>query len=197
ENMALNHMFDHVQNETKKEVEEHINSIKVSMAKKLIAFGEEEEKQLHQKKERLISQLMKKEEVLKSEQEFQYKAKVHAIENMLADQVLDFLKVNLLEFANSNQRYYQILLSWFRKALNLMQKQQIVIHVADKDQQHIQALLNEMDWHYTFEVSATVKAGFIINGMSGETIDLSFDTLFQERKEYLLQSAMSILKENS
>ncbi|MGL4562881.1 MAG: hypothetical protein ACRCVW_03395 [Brevinema sp.] len=195
--MALNHMFDHVQNETKKEVEEHINSIKVSMAKKLIAFGEEEEKQLHQKKERLISQLMKKEEVLKSEQEFQYKAKVHAIENMLADQVLDFIKVNLLEFANSNQRYYQILLSWFRKALNLMQKQQIVIYVADKDQQHIQALLNEMDWQYTFEVSATVKAGFIINGMSGETIDLSFDTLFQERKEYLLQSAMSILKENS
>ncbi|MGL4388741.1 MAG: hypothetical protein ACRCTJ_05060 [Brevinema sp.] len=192
--MALEHMFQHVQNETKKEAEEQINSVKVAMAKKLIAYGEDLEKAFNQKKEQLTSQIIKKEEMLKVEQEFQHKTKLNAIENIITDEILDFIKTSLLEFVHSDNRYPYILSSWFKKAMSLMQKQNITIRATEHDQDTLKTILDDMGWHYTFEISP-INAGFVIIGESGECIDLSFNVLFQERKEYLLQTVMNILKE--
>ncbi|MGL4393883.1 MAG: hypothetical protein ACRCS8_01475 [Brevinema sp.] len=194
--MALEQMFEHVQSETKKEADEQVNSVKVAMAKKLMAYGEELEKVFLDRERQLNSQLSKKEEVLKSEQKFQHKAQMNAIENRISDEVLGFVKESLLEFVRTDRSYGTILSSWLKKALAVMDTQKITVRAVDRDHETIKKVLNEMNWEYTLE-NSPINAGFIIIGETGEMIDLSFDVLFQERKEYLLQSALRVLKEKA
>lgn len=195
--MALKDMIDYIHSDIQKEIEDKINTTRVKNTQSLISYGESLERQHEDKLFHIKTQLQKQEEKLKAEQDFRINSQNLASENEFSDFLLDDLKTNLLDYVSQNQQQYQqVLQSWLKKTAHALDTNHFNIKCSAKDTDMIQKILSELSITAKLDSSSRISAGFIAQTDSGVIVDLCFETLFNERKQQLLNISMQILKEN-
>ncbi len=196
--MALKDMVGYIQDEVHKEVDDQVNNAKIQSTQSLIALGEELEHQQEEKIAHVNSQLKKREEMLKAEQDFIFSSKRLNSENEFVDILSEDIKNSLIDYTQKNPKeYQQILSSWFKKVIEALQTKKINIIHSSTDKEVLQKILADSSIEGSINISPRVSAGFIAQTEDGVIVDLSFETLFAERKQQLLNIAMQIVKENS
>ncbi|MGL4676510.1 MAG: hypothetical protein ACRCWI_02440 [Brevinema sp.] len=195
--MALKDMVDYIHEEVHKEVEDQINSVKIQLTQSLISLGGELERQQEEKLYHITTQLAKREEMLKAEQDFLFATKYLKSENEFAEQLLQDLKSSLLSYTKQNHLlYHQTQYSWLKKTLNILKTKNLQITICENDQEIFHTILSSFSIQCEMNLSTKINAGFIAQSEEGVVVDLSFDTLFSERKQQLLNIVMQILKES-
>ncbi|MGL5956480.1 MAG: hypothetical protein ACRC0X_07770 [Brevinema sp.] len=195
--MALKDMVDYIQEEVHKEVEGQINSAKIQLTQSLMSLGEELERQQEEKLYHITTQLTKREEMLKAEQDFLFAAKSLQSENEFSEQLLQDLKSSLLSYVKQNlPLYHQIQHSWLQKTIDILQTDHLRIIIGKDDQEIFHNILSAFSIQAVVEPISKISAGFIAQSDDGVIVDLSFETLFTERKQQLLTIVMQILKES-
>ncbi len=196
--MALKDMVGYIQDEVHKEVGDQVNNAKIQSTQSLIALGEELEHQQEEKIAHVNSQLKKREEMLKAEQDFIFSSKRLNSENEFADILTEDIKNSLIEYTQKNSKaYQQILSSWLKKVVEALQTKKFDVTINPKEEGLLSTILSELPIEVSINTSPRVSAGFIAQTEDGVIVDLSFETLFTERKQQLLNIAMQIVKENS
>lgn len=194
--MALQDMFIEIQQETLKEIDDYKNRATIEATKSLMEKGESLENFYKEKKEKFIAHLEKHEEMLKAEQDFICRTTTLKENEAFYDKLLENLNHELLQYIEDHQsEYKKILNSWLQKSINSMDSDQLTFKVSSKDMDMIQSLLKELSPKSIVEVDHDIKAGFLVFSDKGVKIDLSFQTLFHERKQNLLSISIRILKE--
>lgn len=195
--MALKDMMDYITNDVQKEVNDKINNARVQATKTLIAYGESLDAQHEEKLAHVKSQLHKKEDTLKAEQDFIISSQKLKLENEFSNFLLEDIKQSLLEYTKFNpQEYQKTLYSWIEKTLNSLKNNHIDFTFNQNDHDIIQTITSKLSIQGALNFSTQISAGFIAQTKDGVIVDLSFETLFSERKQQLLNISMQILKEN-
>jgi len=193
--MALQDMFLEIQQETLKEIEDYKNRISIEATKALMENGDSLENFYKEKKEKYIIYLQKKEEMLKAERDFNCRNTVLKENGIIYNQLLDQLYSELLNYIISNKmKYENILRSWINKVLTNMNDNRLIFVINPKDKEFFISLDLKID--IILKEDETIIVGFLVSNDKGVKIDLTFQTLFDDRKQSLLSLAIRSLKEN-
>ncbi|MDK2817988.1 MAG: hypothetical protein KFW21_00890 [Spirochaetota bacterium] len=195
--MALKDMVTYIQEQVRVEIEDQFNRVKLEGTRSLIALGEELELDQENKIYESTNHYLKLESMLKAEQDFVITNKKLNLEQEFTDFLLIELKKSLLDYVQMNrQEYQQILQSWLKKVNEALNGIKITITVNENDVDFVKQLLLSLSISGHTKSSQKIKAGLYVEGESGVVVDLTFETLFIERKEQLLNISMQILKES-
>lgn len=195
--MALKDMLEHIKAETMKEVDDHKNQVKIETAKVLIAYGEALEQQQEEQLYFLSEQLKKKETMLKSEQDFIFSTQDLKAEDQFIEELLLILDQELLKYIEDEDRYESMLTSWFEKVCEALCSVKLTISVREQDLKIINKIIKSLSMNASVEVDPNIQVGFFVAGEEDVFVDLTYKTLFKERKQELLNIVMNILKEES
>jgi vacuolar-type H+-ATPase subunit E/Vma4 len=195
--MALKNMVTYIQEQVHTEIEDQFNKAKIEATQSFIALGEELDEHQENKIYQITDRLLKQENMLKAEQDFIMSNKQLTLEQEFTEEFIQELKAALLNYTHTNkEKYQQILQSWLVKVNEALQGMKIAITVNERDVELIKQLLTSLSISGHVDSSPKIKAGLYVEGESGVIVDLTFNTLFIERKEKLLNISMQILKEN-
>ncbi len=195
--MALQDMMNHIENEVQKQVEDEINKAKIESTQSLIALGEELDNRHEERVAHIKNQLQKKEDMLKAEQDFILANKNRSLENSFSDEMLADIESALIEYTKTNTaKYQEALSSWIRQVCDALHTDNIEFSVAAGDKDFVQKALSSLPVKSSVAVSPRISAGFVAAAKGGVTVDLSFESLFAERTQRILDISMQILKES-
>ena len=196
--MALQDMIAYIQEETKKEVDDHKNQVNMEETKKLIARGEELERHHEEEIYQYKSQLKKREETLKAEQDFIFSTQELTAESQFTDELFVLLNQELLHYIEEHKDVYERTLEiWLAKVQEALGVIQMILKAREQDLEIIKKYSKALDMDIALESAPHITAGFLIQAEGGVFVDLTFKTLFQEQKDQLLAVSMQMIKEKS
>lgn len=190
-------MMNYIQTDVQKEVDDRLNTARIQATQILISYGDSLEQQHQEKLYHITNQFKKQEDMLKAEQDYLISSHKLNLENEFSNFLLDDIQKSLLEYTISHPKeYHQTLHSWIKKTHDALNNSTINFTVNATDIEIVKTITTQLSLTGDIDISTHVSAGFIAQTKDGVIVDLCFETLFNERKQQLLNISMQILKES-
>lgn len=195
--MSLKEMIHQIQDEVSQEVAAQINKVKILHTQELIELGESLDLDQEEKFYHLKNQLKKKEVMLKAEQDFLISHQLLLSEDAFVEELLIDIKQCLLEYPTTHfQKYKLVLQQWIQKISEVFSDEKCEFLVQENDYVMVKELLAQNSLKTTLAVSPKVHGGLWVKNDKDVIIDLTLNTLFEERKQQILNISLQILKES-